>query len=325
MSGPWGAARLGLAGVALFSMGFLLRAGTMSTEAAFSAATGNLANSVAAAADWVAPSGAPVAIGKTAGGATGAIRSGATYYVYANATDTGNPASGVASVTADVNTITAGQTAVALAAGSFTANGVAYNRRSASVTAGASADATRAFSLSLTDLNTPTANNRIQTGFSVAIDTTAPTAADVQPQNGGATLGRAEAGDTISYTFSQAIDPNSVLAGWTGSSTPVTLRIANSGSNDIVTIRDAANTVALTLGSTTLAGNHVAATQNFTSSTMVMSGSTITVTIGGAATTTTVAANATATWTPVNTATDVAGNAMSTTARAETGAADPNF
>ena len=317
--------RLGLVGVALFAAGFHVRSQITSTEAAYSGTTGNAANSFAAAADWVAPSGSPVAIGKTAGGATGAIKSLATYYVYANVTDAGNPASGTATVTADVSAITAGQTAAAMTSGSYTANGVSYNYRSASLTAGSYADMSKSFTLTLTDANTPTANSQTQSGFSVNIDGTAPTATDVQPVNGGATVGKAEAGDTITYTFSEPIDPNSVLAGWTGTSTAVTLRVGNSASNDIVTVRNAANTAALTLGGTTLAGNHVSANRDFTSSTMVMSGSTITVTLGGTGTTNTVATNQTATWTPLNTAADVAANAMSTTARTEQGAADPNF
>ena len=56
-------------------------------------------------------------IGKTVGGVTGFIRQGGTYYVYATvATDTGNPASGIASVKANVEGVTTGQTAVALVA-----------------------------------------------------------------------------------------------------------------------------------------------------------------------------------------------------------------
>jgi len=151
--------RLGLVGVALFAAGFHVRSQITSTEAAYSGTTGNAANSFAAAADWVAPSGSPVAIGKTAGGATGAIKSLATYYVYANVTDAGNPASGTATVTADVSAITAGQTAAAMTSGSYTANGVSYNYRSASLTAGSYADMSKSFTLTLTDANTPTARS----------------------------------------------------------------------------------------------------------------------------------------------------------------------
>ena len=70
------------------------------------------------------------------GGVGGFIKKGGTYYVYANVTDTGNPASGVSTVNANVSAITSGSTAATLTAGTFTVDGVSYNRRSASLTAG---------------------------------------------------------------------------------------------------------------------------------------------------------------------------------------------
>ncbi len=66
------------------------------------------------------------------------IRQGGPYYVYANVTDGGSPASGVASVTADVSSITSGQTAVMLSSGAYSSEGVSYDFRSAALTANAS-------------------------------------------------------------------------------------------------------------------------------------------------------------------------------------------
>ncbi len=63
------------------------------------------------------------------------IRQGGTCYVYANASDVGFPQSGVATVTANVSSITTGSTAVALVSGSYTINGVTYGYRSALLTA----------------------------------------------------------------------------------------------------------------------------------------------------------------------------------------------
>ena len=58
---------------------------------------------------------------------------GRPYYVYANATDAGNPASGISSVTANLTTFDTGTGAVALttAGGPWTVNAVSYSYRSA--------------------------------------------------------------------------------------------------------------------------------------------------------------------------------------------------
>ncbi len=84
--------------------------------------------------DSVAPTVTAAAIAKTQGGTAGFVKQGGTYYVYANVTDGG---SGVATVTANVSTVTTGQTAAALSSGSFVVGGVTYNYRSAQLTANA--------------------------------------------------------------------------------------------------------------------------------------------------------------------------------------------
>ena len=69
-------------------------------------------------------------------GSTGFVKQGQSYFVYANVSDTGNPASGVSTVTANVCNVTSTScSAVALASGSFTVNSVSYNYRSAALTA----------------------------------------------------------------------------------------------------------------------------------------------------------------------------------------------
>ena len=50
------------------------------------------------------------------------------------------------------------------------------------------------------------------------------------------------------------IDPQSVLAGWTGVGTAVVVRVANAGGGDTLTVRNAANSAQLPLGSTDLGG-----------------------------------------------------------------------
>lgn len=161
---------------------------------------------------------------------------------------------------------------------------------------------------------------------SIRIDNTAPTAVDIQTVNSGI-AGRATTGDQVIYTFSEAVQPGSILAGWTGASTNVRVRLNNVGGGDQLLVYNNANTVATSLG-TVNTGNtgYVTANRTFTTSTMVMSGNVVTVTLGTpSGATLTVAANATLTWNPLAAMLDLAGNAMSTTARAETGAADQNF
>lgn len=288
----------------------------------------NANNKITAATDFVAPTITETVIAKTTGGIAGTIRKGGTYYVYANGADTGNPASGVSTIKANVNSITSGQTAATLSAGTFTVEGETFTRRSASLTAGSTlAAGTASYALTVTDAN---ANARTESGYTVAVDNTAPTGTDVQAVNGGATVGLAEAGDKITFSFSKAIDPNSVLAGWSGASTPVVVHL-NQATKDTVTIFNSTNLTQLPLGTLTLgATDYTTASITFgasgTASTMVMSGNQIVITLGTqSAAATTAAATGTMSWTPSATATDASGNPTSTTAVTESGAADKEF
>jgi hypothetical protein len=321
--------RLSLASFLALALGLtsLLAAG--SVWGAFSSKTASsAANTITAAADFRAPTSSATTIAKTTGGVDGFIKKSGTYYVYANVTDTGNPASGVSTVTANVSTITSGQTAVALVAGSFTADGVSYNRRSASLTAGSTiVPGTLGYSLTMTDV---AGNARTESGLLVTVDNTAPTASDIQTTNGGAIAARPDIGDKITYTFSEAPDPESILAGWTGASTSVVVRV-NNATNDNATIFNSTNATQLPLGSINL-GRTDYTTANITfgasgtASTMVLSGNQVTITLGTqSAAATTAAATGTMIWTPVATLFDLAGNAMSTATATESGAADKDF
>jgi hypothetical protein len=297
----------------------------------FTSTAPSAGNTITAATDFRAPTASASVIGKTAGGINGQIKKGATYYVYANVSDTGKPASGVATVTANVSSLTAGSTAVALTAGSYTSGGVSYGYRSAALTSGSSlAAGTYSYSLTLTDV---AGNSQLQSGFSVTVDNTGPSGTDVQTANGGTTNGLAQAGDTISFSFSKAIDPNSILSGWSGSSTSVVLRLNNGAgsNNDTVTVYNSTNATQLPLGSVNLGrADYTSANITFgatgTASSMAMSGNTITITLGTqSAAATTAAATGTMSWTPSASATDPAGNAASTTAVTESGTADKDF
>ena len=279
----------------------------------------------AAKFDTIAPSISGSVIAKASGTGkylAGSIRPGSSFFVYANVTDSGAGASGVATVTANVSSIRAGATATALVAGTYSVEGVAYAYRSAAQTATATTAQTYAYSITATDKAGNVATN---TSFSVVVDGTAPAGSDVQTTNGG-TAGRPDTGDTVTVSYTERIDPESVLAGWTGASTAITVRFTNSGNNDSVAVWNGTNSAQLPLGSVALNGNFVSANTTF-AGTMLQSGTTITVTLGtmssGAALTSTTA-NAMS-WTPSASAKDAAGNACSTASRPETGTSDVDF
>lgn len=303
----------------------------LSTASFTSNATSDAGSSLSANADWSAPAAASSVIAKAAGGTAGAIARSGTYYVYANVSDSGNPASGVSAVTSNVNSISNSGGSVPLSAGSYTAGGAAYNYRSALLTAKSNVVAgATAYTVTSTDAG---GNSAIQSGFSVTVDNTVPTGSDVQTTNlSGGTTGKPELGDLVRLTYSEPIDPISILAAWTGATTAVVVRIADGGAgNDLLTVRNAANSAQLPLGSVNLGrADYVTATRDFgatgTASQMSQSGSSIAVTLGTASGVTgTATATAAMVWTPSATATDTAGNASTTTARTETGAADANF
>jgi hypothetical protein len=278
--------------------------------------------------DTTPPAVSAAIINKSTGDTPGYVKQGGQYYVYATATDTGIYATGVASVTADVSNITTGTTAASMTAGSYTVAGVSYTYRSSLLTADAVLTAgSKSFTITAKDVAN---NSTTQGGFSVTVDNTAPTATDIQTANvSGGTNGLAETGDSIMFTFSEPIDPNSVIAGWGGGPTTVTVRLLNGVllANDSVAIYNQANTTQLPLGSVDLGLlTYTLGDVTFTGSTMQMSGSTITVTLGTASgSPQTNLVNSTMTWTPSTTATDRAGNGCLATSATESGAADKEF
>ncbi|MDP9071801.1 MAG: hypothetical protein M3N68_11120 [Actinomycetota bacterium] len=138
-------------------------------------------------------------LGKAEGGASGYVRRDGTYHVYASVT--GDPLS----VTADVSSVTATETAVPLVPGSYGAGGTTYNYRSALLRADASlTEGTSSYSVTLVA--------GARRAFDVVVANTAPTGAGVQTANGGTTEGAPEAGDRVSFTFSELVDASSLSA-----------------------------------------------------------------------------------------------------------------
>jgi hypothetical protein len=136
------------------------------------------AGSASATVDSTAPAVTGATIVNTSPSDAGYLKPGNNYVVYANASDAG----GLATVTADVSALTAGQTALALSActTSCTYGGVTYGYKSASKTAGAAiAAGPTAFTVTATDK----AANATPGTYSVNVDSTGPTVAGVAVAN----------------------------------------------------------------------------------------------------------------------------------------------
>jgi hypothetical protein len=298
------------------------------SSASFTRSSGGGVNRFIAPTDWLAPSVTAAVLSPTIAslpvGAPGFLRQTGTYRVYASVSDVN---SGIATVSADLSAESgAGAASVGLTGGSYTLAGVSYNYASAQQTASNLLTAgSKAFAVIATD----NASNSGSTGFSVSVDNTAPAGSDVQAQNGIGTSGRPDGGDNIIYTFSEPIVPGSVLAGWAGASTNVVVRFTNGAQNDTFAIWNAANTTQLPLGSVSGSKKLVGAAITFgatgTPSTMVMSGSIITVTLGTASGTASTDNGSTLVWTPASGPTDRATNPLSVTPVTESGAPLVNF
>jgi len=292
-------------------------------HSAFDGETTEGMNVITAMPDFRGPTVSPVAIGRSTGYATGYIRNASTYYIYANVTDVGTPPSGTASVVANVANVTAGQTAVPLVAGSYSAGGTSYNYRSAAtLTAGTVPTGPISFSVTATDA---AANVTLANG-SVTGDNTAPAPSNLSASGGIA--GRPEVGDVLTLTTNEALDTYSLLANWTGAATTVQVRFVNQGGGDRLQVWNSAGTTQIPFGTINLSRNDfTTATLSFNGSTMTQSGGVITITLGApvVGTVTTVGAAATMAWTPSATATDRAGNPISTTVFNEPAPVDFDF
>ena len=107
-----------------------------------------------------------------------------------------------------------------------------------------------------------------------------PAALDVQTRNNGAKTGKAESGDSITYTFAGAVVPSLVLSGWNGSATLVTVHFTNNAKNDVVSVRSTSTGATLfELGFVSLHGDYTN-NADFNSSVMTAAGNTITVVLG---------------------------------------------
>ncbi|MUN63477.1 signal peptidase I [Kocuria sediminis] len=162
--------------------------------------------------------------------------------------------------------------------------------------------------------------------------------ADVQTANGGTTVGRLDARDTITYTYTGQIAPASVIPGWDGAqATSVVVTLNGTSTGSVLTVGRTAGAVS-NLGSVNLRQTYIrsgrTATFNatMTTSTVVVNGvtrSTVTVTLGaaisGAGSLRTTSTGAAMVWTPSAAVVDLAGKPASTSPVTETGVLDREF
>jgi len=159
------------------------------------------------------------------------------------------------------------------------------------------------------------------------VDTTAPTRTSIAAANTTGTSGHLDAGDTITFTYSEPILASSILSGWSGTS-PATVKVRFfnvSSTVDGFTVLDSNSAANLKLdaGTTTNPGVSLGSNANYVSNTVTFSatlsrspdGRSFVVTLGSpdanaSRVNSTRVTGANIAWTPKAGLTDLAGNAM---------------
>ena len=168
------------------------------------------------------------------------------------------------------------------------------------------------------------------------MDRTGPSATAVAAVNNGSTVRRIETGDQLVLTFSEAIAPSSLIAGWNGTGSQIVTIRQDNKTNDTLTFYNAANAVRLPLGAVLMGqGSYTSGAVVWgaaaTRSTVTLSGAVLTLTFGtpdNAGRVTTAAGAANMTWNPRMSVTagtgvtDVVGNLGTATGKVETDADD---
>jgi hypothetical protein len=162
------------------------------------------------------------------------------------------------------------------------------------------------------------------------VDNTAPAPLNIQTTNGGATQGRVEANDTLTFTWTETVNPTSVLAGWTGASQAVRVQITNATTQDTLQVLNSAGTATLPFGGVAadikLRADFVSTTAVF-NATMVQNGSSITILLGTrrSGTVRTATTAVAMSWKGSTATTDLAGNPGTGVTINETGTVDLDF
>ncbi len=150
------------------------------------------------------------------------------------------------------------------------------------------------------------------------LDMLAPSAVSVSTGNAlGEPVGVAQPGDSVTFTYSETMKPSSILAGWTGTSTPVRVQLSRTTGNTSLNVYSSNGATLLPLANPlSLGGIYTTTATAVLSATMAQSGPSITVTLGPLLSGTispVPVVGGTMVWTPRAGATDLAGNACLTT------------
>jgi hypothetical protein len=171
-------------------------------------------------ADNTNPTATAAVIVASATSGVGYVRQGGTYVVYASASDGGNPATGVATMTADVSALNPGVTALSIpkCTSSCTVGGVTYGFKSAVTTAGSPvAQGALSFPVTATDKAGGTGTFTA----SGTVDNTAPTvSAATVLTSGSTTPGYVRSGGTY-IVYANASDGGAPASGVTTVKTDV--------------------------------------------------------------------------------------------------------
>jgi hypothetical protein len=242
--------------------------------AAFSSITSN-PSTFSAAPDLTSPTVTQSIVARPTGLNPGKIRQGGQYYVYANATDAGNPASGIATVTADTTTFDTGTGSVALttAGGPWTVNSVTYSYRSAVLTADTPLNTGTSYDYTVTATDNASLSSGA-TNFSVTIETYAEVISATtglvsywKLNEGGGTSAADSAGsNTGTYVSTPTLGQTGALTGDTTTSvrfngTSEYVNVPDAGSLDITT----AITIEAWIRSNTLINNSTVLSKGSTS------------------------------------------------------------
>ncbi|MFL5863899.1 MAG: beta strand repeat-containing protein [Solirubrobacteraceae bacterium] len=174
-------------------------------------------------------------------------------------------------------------------------------------------------------------NTGSSTTNTFTIDTTAPTAVDIQGIPNAPADSKPNTGDQIVLTFSEIVSSSSIVAGWdgTGSKTVVASFDTGGFNGGTALTLTPANLGPIDLGDTgtKYVGNHGARFTEAATITMatVNGKSAITVTLSAAGSATAAAGSHTLAWEASSSVTDLTGNAATATAASESGAADGDF
>lgn len=173
------------------------------------------------------------------------------------------------------------------------------------------------------------------------VDNSPLRAYDVQTANGAYTVGKLEPGDTMSFTYTEEATPASIMSGWSGAATSVTLRLRDGGllgqgsTGDTVDFLRSGG--AVNLGSVNLRQDYIKSSRSaqfaatMTASITTVNGvpaTRVTIVIGNQTSGQSVHMAyfaSTMLWTPSALVTDLSGRAASTTPAYELGRLDREF